>query len=110
MTRNDLHFAISDVRIRFTQLLDHIECETPRALTERLRKAEIVMAKTRELIAAMPVCDQGCGELAAYGRSDGAGRRCEEHATAGWHAYPRARVQAELIAALMTSEETGDGC
>jgi hypothetical protein len=98
---NDTHFAITDVRVRFTQLLDEVESATPAAILERLRKAEAIVAKMREYVAAMPRCDQeGCSALATHGTAEGYGRRCEKHAAKGWHTYPRAKVQSELVAML----------
>lgn len=99
MTTTDTHFTLTDVRVRFGQLLDHVESATPEAILERLRKAEAIVAKTREYLALQPRCTE-CSNLATHSDPLGHGRRCHEHKRSTWLPFPRAKVQGELVAML----------
>jgi hypothetical protein len=104
MTRDELNFAVTDVRVRFGQLLEHVESAMPHAILERNRKLEAIVALTRELLDAMPRCEQ-CNELATHSDPMGHGRRCGLHRERWWLPFQRAEAQTELVAALREMEE-----
>jgi len=85
-------------------VLDHVQRTTPRALAQRVRKLEAIMAKSRELVAVLPPCTE-CSALATHSDSKGHGRLCVAHREPGSLPFTRAKVQTELVA--MLREEQG---
>lgn len=82
--------------------LTALETNIP-ALCAEVRRSRAMLQAIRDLVTALPTCDQ-CDAPATHGRRDGCGKACAAHAGELHLPFPRHKPLARVMELLETRE------